>query len=305
MLKEIEKNYKDAKLYLKLGNTAYKNNDWEQAMWWYTIATKCPNVNYIVWDKLSMAAYHLKEKQQAAAAARKALQFKPPEKESKRIKTNLRFFDPMSVNADPEYYDEIWAKNPYPRSLEKLRIELMANSLNEEKPRRILDVGAGPGWILDHLNYEAHYCGVDFSSYARKIIKEKGGHAAESLDHVNEFDWDACILGEVLEHVDDDLALLGKIQGKLVPNSLLIVSVPRYGKMIDPAHVRDYTIEELEGRLRIMGEPERVEHNLDRWEIYKVKVKLPGASMIGHLGLALSDPIGEEEEKVDLNKGVY
>jgi len=248
---------------------AYSKEDWEQAVWWYQIANFNCQRTLDGWDKLAMALHHTGNNRAAAEAVRAALAYDMPSSRYKRLKKNLTVFDPKYVNSDPEYYDEFWASKPNMKSLEKIRIEKMAEMISEDKT--VLDIGSGPGWIKDYLDEDVKYLGVDFSRVARKMVEERGGLSAASIDDVKENNWDVVILAEILEHIEDDVGYLKDAAVKVRENGCLLVSVPRHKIMDDPAHVRDYTAEEFDEKLEMVGEIVE-SFSLERWEIRKVKV---------------------------------
>jgi SAM-dependent methyltransferase len=260
--------YENCNTYLRLGDMAYSKEDWPQAVWWYQIANFNCSRTLDGWDKLSMALYHTGNRTAAAEALKMALSYKDiSESRRKRLRKNLSIFDPKSVNDDPEYYDEFWAAHPDPKSLEKLRIVKMAEMVKDAKS--ILDIGCGPGWIIDYLPQRTRYMGVDISSVARNMVLDRGGEVAASLDDVKG-GWQVVILAEIIEHIEEDVNFMIKAADYLEPNGCLLVSVPRHKIMTDPAHVRDYTAEELDKKLGWIGE---IVESLtyERWEIRKVK----------------------------------
>jgi len=262
--------YKNYKTYLDLGDKAYGKNDWEQAVWWFTIANFNCQRTLEGWDKLAMALHHTGNNEAAADAVRAALAYDMPDGRRQRLRKNLTVFDPKSVNSDPQYYDDFWASKPDMKSLEKIRIEKMAKMIYEDKT--VLDIGSGPGWIVDYLKEGTKYMGVDFSKVARKMVEDRGGLSANSMEEVKENDWDVIILAEILEHIEDDVGFLKKAADKVREGGHLLVSVPRHKIMYDPAHVRDYTAEEFDEKLKLVGEITE-SLTLERWEIRKVKVK--------------------------------
>jgi len=259
--------YENCNTYIRLGDIAYSKDDWEQAIWWYQIANFNCQRTLDAWDKLSMAFHHFGDKPAAAHAVRMALKYDMSENRRKRLKKNLYIFDPKTINDDPEYYDQFWTDHPDPKSLEKLRIEEMAEMIS--KDRTVLDVGCGPGWLIDHLEPHVRYMGIDFSPVARDMVAKRGGEAAKSLDDVDD-NWQVVVLGEILEHIDDDVGFLKKAAKKLVENGHLLVSVPRHGAMKDSAHVRDYTAEELNEKLGKVGIIVDSK-TFKQWEIRKVQ----------------------------------
>jgi len=105
----LKENWKRAEGYILLGKNAYITHDFEQAVWWFTIATKCKwfdgvfflqknSYTYEPWDRLSMALSHLKRYKEAAEAARKALKYEG-DSNFARIRKNIEFFEKHMKNS--------------------------------------------------------------------------------------------------------------------------------------------------------------------------------------------------------------
>jgi 2-polyprenyl-3-methyl-5-hydroxy-6-metoxy-1,4-benzoquinol methylase len=136
----------------------------------------------------------------------------------------------------------------------------------------VLDVGSGPGVLIDHLPEDFDYVGIDVSAVARESIENRGGRAYESLDDLNGERFDGCVLGEFLEHLEDDRGFLRQIRERLTTGALLVASVPRFGAMSDPAHTRDYTATEFKELLSTVGEV-RHSRTIGPWLICEAVVR--------------------------------
>ncbi len=114
---------------------------------------------------------------------------------------------------------------------------------------RLLDVGCGTGAILSRLagHYEVH--GTDESPQAVEHCRKRG----LTRLHVGPLDtlppqppFDAVTLLDVIEHADDDVALLRAAGARLGPNGHLLVTVPAYPSLwsihdVVTHHRRRYT----------------------------------------------------------------
>jgi 2-polyprenyl-6-hydroxyphenyl methylase/3-demethylubiquinone-9 3-methyltransferase len=101
---------------------------------------------------------------------------------------------------------------------------------------RILDGGCGRGFYLNFLRAacEAELWGVEFD--AEIAAKAARAHAGRRGIHVVRADlerlpfaaarFDKAILSEVLEHVNDDVAVLDAVAGALKPGGLIAITVP-------------------------------------------------------------------------------
>ena len=265
-----------AEAYYYLGFMAYQNKSYREAQVWLE---KCIELGkpmgklfitpkiYLVdrYDLLSMVYHHLGWWGKAIEQAEKAL----TSVKNARIEKNVSLWRASLNKHDASYYDELWKKSKGPSYLEKQRLEAMAAELMHCES--VLDVGSGPGWLLDFIDPEKHYLGVDISSFCREEIKRKKGSATDSLDNIGNLRFNSCVLVEILEHVEDPKKLLSTIKRYLTVDSLVIASVPRYGAMYDSAHARDYTEQEFVELLSVFGEPVSM-GTIGPWLLYKVEV---------------------------------
>jgi len=147
-----------------------------------------------------------------------------------------------------EFYDSVYDTSqryaaPWHTSIyAPLWLEIV-DVLRTNKTRTVLDLGCGTAQlgacISQHIP-ELKYAGVDFSESAIELAKTQ---VEASLmvgdirdDWIYTEDYDAVVATEVLEHLDDDRAILRKIpEGRLV-----LFSVPGFNSA---AHVRYFTSE--------------------------------------------------------------
>jgi SAM-dependent methyltransferase len=131
---------------------------------------------------------------------------------------------------------------------ERLLLDLF---LSASPGRTVLDAGAGQGTLsikLAKLGFEV--TSADASKAAVKVLRDRApGRVAEadvtSLPFEDE-SFDAAVLGEVLEHVEDDRQALAEVARVLRPRGVLALSVPADPKLYGPSdrwagHVRRYT----------------------------------------------------------------
>lgn len=256
-----------------LGRIAYTQKRLEESVTWFQIATQCKHpvtrffreaavYGYDTWDRLSMALHNLGRNKEALAAGVMALEDPQiPWETRDRITKNLGYFD-VGGGA---YYDNHWAAKPWPTPNEAKRTERMVELLGT--PESILDVGCGPGWPMAYKDAATQYTGVDWSAQARRLVEERGGTTHEHLESVPDKQYDACLLGEILEHVHDDTMFLKEVSRKLTPGATLVVSVPLFGVMQDPAHVRDYQKEQLTALLLTVCDTVDVSEQIWPWQI--------------------------------------
>lgn len=264
-----------AEAYFYLADMAYKQKRYREAQVWLE---KCIELDqpycklfvnpkiYLVdrHDLLSMVYNHLGFYAQAIDQAKKALEAAP----NPRIEKNVAIWSTHIDKHGASLYDGIWESGKGPSALEGQRLDFMANALGDVE--RVLDVGSGPAWILDKLE-DVSYTGLDISIVARKIVEAKGGKAVASLEELNGDKFDGCVFGETLEHIQDDVGMLRSVKAHLEAGAKVVVSVPRFGSMYDPAHTRDYTAKELEQLLSTLGDPESL-GTIGPWVIYRCVV---------------------------------
>lgn len=95
--------------------------------------------------------------------------------------------------------------------------------------RRVLDIGADMGKLLDHLQSE-HGCETSYQEQnvaARVHLSDQGRHRdAGDLASAGQFDW--IVLSQVLEHIVDPVTFLGGLRRNLVKDAALFIEVPNH-----------------------------------------------------------------------------
>jgi SAM-dependent methyltransferase len=130
----------------------------------------------------------------------------------------------------PTYWNKQWSK----RKERKLPFyDIIAQNVNGEK---VLDFGCGRGDLLKLLGPNAE--GMDLSTKAVQICRKRGLKATVGKKPRKRYD--LIVLTEVLEHVDDDKALLAEL---FKHTDRIIYSVPNncLPPGIEPEHRRVYT----------------------------------------------------------------
>lgn len=133
------------------------------------------------------------------------------------------------------------------------KAKAMMRLLRGTVPSRILDVGAGSGffsrYLLAHTTAKEAWC-VDISYEADSDESEIGKtvHYRRSVVTINA---DLVLLMDVLEHVDDDVALLKDYVGRVPRGSKFLITVPAFNFLWSGhddflEHKRRYTIGQLE-----------------------------------------------------------
>lgn len=127
---------------------------------------------------------------------------------------------------------------------------------------RVLDLGCGPGNLLDYLVPHGRVFGSDFSHDALRFCAARGFrslfradfHALPLLDE--SFDLVTCI--DVLEHLSDDRRAIAELVRILRPGGALVVSVPAFMFLWGDhdtmyGHQRRYTTGQVRERFEACG----------------------------------------------------
>jgi ubiquinone/menaquinone biosynthesis C-methylase UbiE len=127
----------------------------------------------------------------------------------------------------------------------------------------VLDIGAGSGTFSNLLAARGFdVTSTDVTEEALEVLRARVPGPVERADATSlpfaAASFDGVILGEVLEHVEDDGAALHEAARVLRPHGVLAVSVPRNPAWFSPSdewagHFRRYTRDELEGRVAAAG----------------------------------------------------
>lgn len=138
----------------------------------------------------------------------------------------------------------------------ELRERLLVDLLLSGRPGRgVLNAGAGQGTMssrLEALGFDV--TSVDSSPSAVAVLRNRVAGQVLGADVTalpfRDAHFDAAVLGEVLEHVEDDRAALREVARVVRPGGLVVISVPAnpklYGRSDEWAgHVRRYARRDL------------------------------------------------------------
>lgn len=140
------------------------------------------------------------------------------------------------------------------------KAKAMSRLLEGITPAKILDVGAGSGFFSRHLLAQTEaaeaWC-IDIR-YEADSDESEAGKAVHYRRSVDAIDADLVLLMDVLEHVDDDVALLNEYVDKVPSGSRFLVTVPAFqflwsGHDDFLEHKRRYTLNQLETVVRNAG----------------------------------------------------
>jgi len=102
------------------------------------------------------------------------------------------------------------------------------------KGKKILDSGCGRGSFLHFLGDEFETCGLEPNQVLLQIAQESNPKSeihpgfAEEVDKVFSRKFDTIVMLDVLEHVEDDIALLNLLRPSLSNGGRLVIVVPAY-----------------------------------------------------------------------------
>jgi len=147
--------------------------------------------------------------------------------------------------ADPKFYEETYRKiyqsteEPTAKDLrqQRLRAEHLVSFLRANRadhPRRVLDVGASSGLLLETFRdtLRTEVVGVEPGKAYRALAESKGIQVFESLDVLRESQterFSLVTLIHVLEHLEDPVGELKKIKTDLLhPEGWLLLEVPNF-----------------------------------------------------------------------------
>jgi SAM-dependent methyltransferase len=158
------------------------------------------------------------------------------------------------VEKDANWYDRIYAdaegyRKPYYQSAYYFLWMVIGERIRRAGLRRVLEIGCGPGQLAAFLFEQGvidTYAGLDFSPKAIEMAAARVprgqfeiGDARTTLLH-REFEHDVVVCTEVLEHIEDDFAVLGRF----APGKRCILTVPSFAH---PSHVRTFSDEAAVG----------------------------------------------------------
>ncbi len=137
-------------------------------------------------------------------------------------------------------------------------IKAWLNQLPQPRDLEILDVGCGAGNMMHHLNCYGRVRGIEVDARPVKIAQARGydvrqADAARGIPFPDA-SFDLVTALDVIEHVDDDAAILREARRVLKPGGYLLITTPAFQWLWSHndelnAHKRRYTTRELKQRL--------------------------------------------------------
>lgn len=202
-----------------------------------------------IYDLTARCLWKLGRYEEGLGFAQTAINLSPSDE---RLQRNLLWFEAQLGDMDAFY--ELHGPEIHSRGARHTAIADLVEGPN------VLDAGCGTGDLLLLLQKQDSIMtlvGTDISNVALDMARKRGVkaelHCSDSLPTPLQFD--TIVLSQVLEHLDDDEAMIRMAAWSLKPGGLLIVSVPRGNAVPSPDHRREYTEESLRGLLEGIGEP--------------------------------------------------
>jgi SAM-dependent methyltransferase len=187
--------------------------------------------------------------------------------------------------ANLEFYEQAYSLKSLPGlllkqwlsydQLSKTRRNLrMIARLPRAKQLSVLDYGFGHGTLLMRLPRSHRISGCELSPQAirnlevlsRFLQRKPNLYTAEELEAASSsLSLDLICCSHVIEHVEDDFALLRLFHRSLSPDGCLLLNVPINEVWNDPKHVRAYTIDSTRAALSEAGFDIHEMVEADRW----------------------------------------
>ena len=169
-----------------------------------------------------------------------------------------------------------WAENPSIRPIYEKRLKYFVACIERAKTRlgptlRLLDAGCGDGYWLTRLSTVKglDLTGVDYNPLrierARQVAPKARVFVSDLQSFETEEPFDVILLNQVIEHVEDDIALLCKMHTLLGSGGVLILGTPnegsrlqqwwihRQGQSFETDHGRFYTENEVRQKVLNAG----------------------------------------------------
>lgn len=115
-------------------------------------------------------------------------------------------------------------------------VALMDQVAAEKPGGRLLDVGCGPGLLLEEARRRGYtVAGCDVSAWAVEYARQRGLDARAGLLEALAYPTasiDVALANHTLEHVPDPLPFLREMGRILKPDGLLVIGVPNFGSLM-------------------------------------------------------------------------
>jgi SAM-dependent methyltransferase len=148
---------------------------------------------------------------------------------------------------------------------------MLDRALPAERPLKVLDVGCGAGNMIHHLSRYGAVMGIEVDPRPVRVARQRGydvqQHDATQDIPFPEGHFDLVTVLDVIEHNEDDMAILRRCHRVLRPAGHIVITVPAFmwlwsNNDVVNAHVRRYAAPELAEKLGQVGfRPRRMAYN--------------------------------------------
>ncbi|MDH5509423.1 MAG: class I SAM-dependent methyltransferase [Nitrospinota bacterium] len=148
-------------------------------------------------------------------------------------------------------------RHPWETSRVEAVKALTRNILPQGRPARVLDLGCGDGYVAEQVfggspEVTAALVDVYFTDDAVADMESHGGRFTFhcSLEEVGEEKFHTIMMLDVLEHEENDLALLRRVTDRLADNGAILLTVPAFQSLFSRhdeflRHFRRYSLGQL------------------------------------------------------------
>lgn len=148
---------------------------------------------------------------------------------------------------------------------------LMRQALPRTSDLKLLDIGCGAGNMMHHLSHYGQVKGLEVDPRPVREARLRG-YDVDLFDAQDPFPFDDSSFDiasalDVIEHIDDDIAVLNEAYRVLKPGGHMVVTVPAFmflwsNNDVINAHKRRYTAKELKTKLTQAGfDVKRISYN--------------------------------------------
>jgi len=161
-----------------------------------------------------------------------------------------------------DQFAELEQRHFWFRGRRTIFFDLLARELGEDRDRDVLEIGCGPGAMLEGLARFGRVHAMDVAHDAMAYCRSRGFErvvTASGLDvPYADASFDLVALFDTIEHIEDDLGVLHEVRRVLRPGGLVFVSVPAYQFLYSQNdrlvhHQRRYTRPQMLHLLRAAG----------------------------------------------------
>ena len=139
--------------------------------------------------------------------------------------------------AGSDYYDrgELWGpKSGYGEAREEARAQALVEAVPSDT-RTILDVGCGDGTVTNVLARHFEVTGADIAPSALALVEAPTVQASADSLPFDDREFDAVLLAEVLEHLEDEEYERAREEAARVARDTIVITVPNQENLFSSA----------------------------------------------------------------------